>query len=111
MIVWRGYGILVPIIAFAALVLMQLAVDGLLADDYWKTHRWPLPAAAVIAGGVLWTIGRRVNAGRVQHWVDPASGLEFTRRGAAHSFFYVPMEWAGVAVAALGLLIAALPGG
>jgi hypothetical protein len=106
---WRGYGFLVPLIAFGCLVLGQLAVDSSFGDGYWQENRWPLVAAGLASGLLLWGLGRRVNRDRVSTWIDPQSGIEFVRRAASHSFFLVPIEWTGAAVALVAVLVAALP--
>ena len=106
---WRGYGFVVPIIAFGALVLGQLIVDSSFGDGYWRDHRWPLIVAGLAGGALLWLLGRRVNAGRVGTRIDPRSGIEFIQRIASHSFFLVPIEWAGAALASIAILLALLP--
>ena len=105
MVIWRGYGLVVPVVAVAGMVGVQLVVESLMGDGYWKTHRWPLQAAALLSGAALWWLGRRLNGTPARHWIDAASGIEFSHRPSQHSFFYVPVEWAGLVVALLMLAL------
>lgn len=106
MITWRGYGLVVPLVAFASLLLGQWLVDSAFGAGYWKDHRWPLVTAALLGGSVLWALGRHLNRDRRSAWIDPASGLEFEREVAPHSFFFVPIEWTGPLLLLLASLIA-----
>ncbi len=55
-IVWRGYGILVPIVTAVAFFLTVILADTLtLPTDYLML------IAGVVAGGFLWWFGRKVN--------------------------------------------------
>lgn len=105
MVIWRGYGIVVPIVAIAGPALVQLLVESLLGDGYWRQHQWPLQAAAFGTGALLWWLGRRLNSAAPRQWIDPASGIEFVHWPPRHSFFYVPVEWTGPLLVALMLLI------
>jgi|SRR5690606_8882452 len=107
MLIWRGYGLVVPIVGFGALVAGNLAADSLMGEGYWAANDWPKVLAAAASAGLLWAIGRKLNDGPRRTVIDPASGLEFVHTPGAHSFFFVPVEWAGLALAALVLLVLA----
>jgi hypothetical protein len=57
MIVWSGYGILVPIITFLSLLLTQLAFDKVFGLFYYSTHRWSIGVAMIPAAVLCWLLG------------------------------------------------------
>ena len=88
--VWTGRGFLVPIIAFASLLLLQLGVDAAFGDDYYKQNEWPKYAAIVLAAVACWFVGRMLNKGEGK---------------AAHTLFFVPMQYWAFLILALGLIL------
>ena len=91
-IVWRGYGWLVPIILFACLLGMEVSVETFTANDqFYQTHEWP-KYTALIAGAVLVGIfGYYVN------WVNRpgiyCSESKQFKKAPSHSLFAIPIEY------------------
>jgi hypothetical protein len=106
MLVWRGYGILVVVLA----VVANIATNAL-AEHFWGK---PLPhdirggamfggmllAAALVYGLHLFV--ERSNQPRVV--VDKATGQEITLK-SAHDFFYVPIKFWPYILVVLGIFI------
>ncbi len=95
-LIWHGKGIVVPVLSFGMLLAGQFAVDNLIHPGYWRTHDWPLVAAGGMTALLLWFLGRIVNSNLDEQWVDQFSGLELVYRPPRHSFFFLPIEWAGL---------------
>ncbi len=95
-LVWRGYGILVPIVvivAFFALVLINQSLG--------------LPDALIIfltgllPGAFLWWFGRKVNDPSKDRIVQDVATGEMVRLKSRHDFFWIKIEhWAVVLVVA-----------
>lgn len=103
-IVWRGAGIAVPIIGFASLVATQLSVNAAGGERYWNEHAWPLHVSIALTAGILWFWGRRLNGRPPTVHATAAHGIRLKHYAAKHSFFYLPMQWWGLAT---GVLLAA----
>ena len=101
MIVWNGLGILVPVIAFATLLLTQAVADAVTGVEGFYTAHSSLQAAALLsAAAVIWFLGRYLNGKPGRRLVDKATGEEFVVR-PHHALFWVKMEyWAVVLVLA-----------
>ena len=98
MIVWRGLGILVLVIAAGALFGGQFATDKALGAGYFQQNAWPMAAAALAAGAVCWFLGRMLN--------KPArKDAGEHRRMWTHDLFFVRMEWWAFPLAAVAVAV------
>lgn len=99
MVVWRGYGIVVALLAFAALLLTEVTVESVFGDQtYYQSHGWPKFLALVVAAGAVWALARGLQ-GRDRIVVDKATGHELVLRDR-HDLFFVPLRyWPGILVA------------
>jgi hypothetical protein len=105
MIVWSGYGILVPIITFLSLLLTQLAFDKVFGLFYYSTHRWSIGVAMIPAAVLCWLLGtyfRKLGAKTV---IEKETGREIQLPGASHSFFFIPMHYCGVVLLLIGIAL------
>jgi hypothetical protein len=112
MFVWRGWGVLVPLIIF----LSSLTANGvsILAGGkgYWETHGWPLAGALVVAGGLIRAVDSYLFNKPARTLVDEKTG-ERLLLVHKNDLFFIPMKWWGVISAAIGILIlisGAVPG-
>jgi hypothetical protein len=87
MIVWRGWGILVVVIGFGALLLTQLAIDAVAgAGTYTRQSSTWAPVALIVAAPIVWALGRRLNAAQERVLTDQATGETVILR-KDHSLF------------------------
>jgi len=89
MIIWSGFGFLVAVITFAACFAMNFLIDAQFGKGYYSSHPWAIGVALII-GGVLSSI---------------AGFAMRSREGSRHTFFFIPMHWAGLVVAGIGILV------
>jgi hypothetical protein len=81
MIVWRGRGVLVAVIAFVRLLLTELITRQVFHDNsYYQGHGWPKLLAFLCAAGLIWLLLRRPSGSavfrqddalfhiRIKHW-------------------------------------------
>jgi hypothetical protein len=108
MLVWRGWGILVVALSFAALLLTQLAGDAILGDGYYSAHGWPKFVALAMAALFVWLFSRLLDARPGRVVIDKDTGEQLTLRGGDHLFFVPVRFWppilliAGLGFAVLG---------
>ena len=102
MIVWKGYGILVPIATILVCLGMQLGLDNLFYKGYYNTEKWPIPLALSISAVIIWFVGRRLNKDTERTLVDPKTGEE-VKLVTNHTFFWIKVEYWAPIVFILGL--------
>ncbi len=104
LIVWRGFGWLVPVVIIAALILLQLSVDAVYGDGFYTADAWPKQAAFIVAALSVGFLGFFLNHTKRQLLFDEETG-EALGKAPAHSLFFIPIEyWAVIIIAALFLL-------
>ena len=104
MLIWRGFGILVAVLAIVALVGAQLVADALGGEGTYSRD-WPIYAGIglALAGVVAFLLGRRLNDdSNARTLVDKETGEEVVDR-PRHDLFWIPMEFWGIAGVVLGL--------
>ena len=105
MIIWKCWGILVVLITPAVMVIFQGIVGAAFGDpQFYKTHDWPKGAALLLSGIAVYFTGRYFNGKPGSVLIDKAAGREVTFRHV-HSMFFIPMEYWGFILAAIGLAL------
>lgn len=90
MIVWSGHGYVVAVVTFASCFLLSYLLDAQYGEGYYSSHSWAIGGALILGGLLSSAIGFALKA-----WLGEAR--------SAGSFFFVPIHWAGLVVAAIGL--------
>ena|SRR5438445_492485 len=108
-IAWHGHGYLVGVFTMASSLGMELATEAIAADEtYYQTKAWPFLSAMALAAVPTYLVGRSLNrkiAGR--KLIDAETGEAVVMPHNTHSFFFIPMEWWGVILPAVGMAVAA----
>lgn len=103
MIIWRGWGFFVPIIAIAILALMEGVAESIAGDDaYYQNNRWIIFVGTCVVAAILWPLGRWLNRKSPErNLVDLNTGESVVlQSGGGNSLFFIPMEfWAPIAIA------------
>ena len=102
-IIWRGWGIIVPGLIFAAFVL-EVMLEGVVGRQIFHTYRG-LDAAVVgvTAGLAIWFIARAIENRPGRIFIDKASGREIKVGANAGSLFFIPTRYWAFITAGLGL--------
>ena len=91
-IVWRGLGILVPIVMIACIVSTNYLVDLAMKDpDYAKWTYWPKALGAVFAALAVWIIGRKLNSRSIRTLRGHITPSEPPKE--IHSMFGIDFEY------------------
>ena len=103
MIIWSGFGFLVPIIAFGCLLASEAGIEAFSHDDkFYQMHGWPKLVAFLVAAAIVWPIGAVLERRGGRTLIDPATG-EQVKVGGRHTFFFLPMKWWSLACIASGV--------
>ncbi len=100
LVVWRGFGWLVPVVIFAALILSQLSVDAVYGDGFYTANAWPKQAAFILAAIFVASLGIFLNHTKRKMLFDEETG-EALGKAPSHTLFFIPIEYWAVIVLAL----------
>jgi hypothetical protein len=104
MIIWKGAGFIVAVVAFLMLLLTELSVEALFKDDsYYQTHGWPKLLAFVIAGCIVLVIGKYLNKKDDKVLIEKETGKEIVLK-SEHSLFFIRVEYWGYILVVLGVI-------
>ena len=97
MFFWSGLGFLVPLLAFACFLLMEVAVEGATGDtNYYQARLWPMAAAFALAALFVGVLANRLDRRQARTLVDEATGERVVLR-TSHTFFFIPVRyWSGI---------------
>ena len=105
MIIWSGFGIVVPIVVFAAMLVTQVLINGAMGANYYTTHEWPKLLGCTFAALGLLLIGLWMNKPTGKVLVHKVTGAEtYVRRH--HSFYFIPVQYWSAIVLAFGIYMA-----
>lgn len=105
--IWRGAGILVPVIAFLCSLLAEVITRDLSSKEYWDTHSTPFSLAMLVAGGLIWALDSYLYRNPDRVLIDEQTG-ERLLLSPRHDFFFLRKRWWGLVcvIAAVVVLFA-----
>ncbi|MEJ7713448.1 MAG: hypothetical protein WKF84_27295 [Pyrinomonadaceae bacterium] len=97
MIIWSGWGILVPVIVFLTSLAMEMLAESIWRDDTaYQNQAAPFALSLLISAVIVWFVGRYLNNRPGRVLFDKETGEEVTLRSRA-AFFFIPMQyWAPI---------------
>ena len=102
MIIWRGLGFLVFVIMVPLVFLfgwiLEMIVDRSLPEDT------SLIIGLVVAGIIVWFLGKKLNGGSEKVLVDQETGTAY-KMGTRHSLFFIPMQFWGPIFIVIGVVL------
>jgi hypothetical protein len=105
-LVWRGRGVAVPLIAFGCLLVTELATRACFHDEtYYQRHGWPKLAGFLVAAAI-------VRALSWEHEVAPEASPQPVRQPVLRcgdTFFFIPARHWWIVLCGLGVLFYWLP--
>jgi hypothetical protein len=95
MIIWSGWGWLVPVLAFVVSLVFEAVTEASTGkDQFYQNQPWLLAVAMVVAGTAVWFLSAYFDKKQGRVVIDKATGKELVLR-SSHSFFFIPMRfWA-----------------
>lgn len=106
MIIWSGFGFLVAVIGFAALIFTELASEKITGNNqFYQQHGWVILIGMLVAAALTYGLHRLLLLQKGRAVIDKETGQEIILR-ANHSLFFIPVKWWSVVFAALGVVFA-----
>jgi hypothetical protein len=108
MIIWQGFGFLVAVIAFAALVLTETVSERITGNDqFYQQHGWVILIGMLFAATLTYGLHRLLLLQKQRVLIDKATGEEVVLK-PNHSLFFIPVQLWPVVFVALGLIFAVI---
>lgn len=104
--IWSGLGFLVAVITFGCCLLANYLLDAQFGKGYYSSHLWAVGGALLIGGIISSGVGFLLKQRTDRFVVDEETGERLIINRSHHTFFFVPMHWAGMVVAGIGLVVA-----
>ena len=100
MIIWKGYGFLVLVIA-----VVIGAIVSLIFRKIGSTEDMGAGVGAIISGIVIWFVGNKLNApAKDRAMIDKQTGQEVILK-PNHSFLFIKMQFWAFIVGAIGVIM------
>ena len=103
MVIWTGLGFLAGVITFGSCLLFNFVLDSQFGEGYYSSHLWAVGAALVVGGFISSAIGFALKGRSDRFVVDEETGERLVINNSSHTFFFIPMHWAGVVIMAIGI--------
>ncbi len=93
MIIWSGWGILVPVVPIIIWFLILLFFQAILPADTYSSYNKLFSDLGMLLGGLaLWFLGKRLNSAEVRTLFDEKAGERVFLK-TNHSFFFIKMQY------------------
>ena len=104
--IWSGLGFLVAVITFGCCLIANLVLDAQFGNGFYSSHLWAVGGALLIGGIFSSGIGFILKGRSDRFVVDEETGERLVINNSNHTFFFIPMHWAGVLIAVIGIGVA-----
>lgn len=101
-VVWRGLGILVPVIGIAVWLVCEFTVDAALGDGYYRGNSWPMYCTLGLVSVALGAMGYVLNHRLRNDIEDPETGA-ILGKPPSHSLFFLPIEYWAILIPVVAL--------
>lgn len=92
LLIWKRWGIVVPLIWFVTLWIVQLIANGIFGYGTYESYSIIKILASLPAGFAVWIVGNLLN-----------ENIESSAN--KHAFFFIPAEYWGFIIPALTLVM------
>jgi hypothetical protein len=108
LVIWQGWGLLIPVLLLLGLMVTQLVFDHYLGEGFYSSHRYA-QGVGLFVGGVLVTVAGRLLRGTKRLITDVDTG-EYYEIKSKNSLFWLPFEFWGLATIGVAVLVLASVG-
>src|SRR5690606_2098105 len=95
MIIWTGYGFVVPVIVFLVALACNVGFDAALGKGYYESHWWTVGAALLGSAFLIFPLALWLQGRYERVVIDKQTGEEFVIERNHHSAFFIPLRFWG----------------
>lgn len=104
MIIWSGFGVLVPIMLLINSLIVHFLCSLITGNNkFYNQNSWTHTVVLVLTGVICWFLGKYLNRGNEKVYIDKQTGKE-VRINRKHSLFFIKMQYWGPILGIVGLL-------
>jgi hypothetical protein len=93
MIIWRGRGIFIALIAFVCLILVELGTEAIFRDDtYYQEYGWPRLVGFGVAAALVYLLRGWFGVGQERTLIDKETSQE-VQVDMESSLLFVPARY------------------
>lgn len=104
LLLWTGWGFLVPVLVGVAFVLTQWFGNILFGPYFYETHDWTKLFATLLASVSIWFVGKYFNNKPGRELIDKKTGKEIVLK-PHNTLFFIKMEYWAFIILILGIII------
>jgi len=106
--IWSGLGFLAAVVTFGFCLLLNFVLDAQFGEGYYSSHYWTLGAALLLGGVFSAGIGFALKGRSDRFAIDEETGERLIVSSNSHTFFFMPLHWAGVVISLIGIVFIVL---
>ena len=103
LLIWRGKGILVPIILFVASLISEIIGRHFFGKPYVEQNRWILGLAMLLGSAFILFVARKIDT-KERILIDEKTGERLIYK-PKHDFFWIPIKWWSPVAAGIGVVL------
>ena len=103
MIIWTGYGFVVPVIVFLVALVGNVGFDAAFGKGYYEGHWWTIGTALLVSAAILLPFSIRLQARNARVVIDRETGEELVINRNDHSVFFIPVKFWSPLLAVVGI--------
>jgi len=105
MIIWSGLGFLVAIILIVTTLLASIITGTITGNDsYFKDNSMPFVISLFISCAIIYFLGKWLNTRKTKTYIDKGTGKEIIFKNN-HGFFFIRMEYWGIIIFILTIIL------
>ena len=101
-VIWKGWGILAVIIPIVFILIVELLVNAVFGEGFYQKSSWTLSLVLMLSAVLIYIVGIKLNGKKGKIVIDKESGEEMELK-STHSLFWIPLQYWGFVMFALGV--------
>ena len=106
MLIWTGWGWLVPVIVFVVSLLTQVTSQEVTGQDQiYQEQPWLFAMSTLVSGGIVWFLAKYFDKKKGRVVIDKETGQEIMLR-SSDALFFVPLRFWAFILPVIGIVYA-----
>ncbi len=101
-LIWRGWGVLAVVIPIVFMFIVEFAVNATFGDGFYQKSSWTLSLVLILSAVSIYLVGTKLNGKKARIVIDKETNEEMELK-STHSLFWIPLQYWGFIMFALGV--------
>lgn len=105
MLIWRGYGILVPVVTFLTLIMTEFSVENITNNEnYYQENSWVILLALTVSAIICFLISIYFDSKKFEKvYIEKETGKEVIIRNK-NTFFFIEIKYWSILLPLFGVI-------